>query len=102
MATYLILNLLFIGLALLWILLKKPALSIKRVAATIGILLVFTAVFDAVLIGLDIYTYDYTKTLNLKLVNVPVEDFFYAVMAGLLVPAVWAVQNKKDNHEPKS
>lgn len=102
MATYLILNIVFLGLAAVWLAIKKPPVSIKKVAATIGILLVFTAVFDAFLIGLDIYTYDYAKTLNIQLVNVPIEDFFYALMAGLVVPAVWALQRKKENHESKS
>ena len=102
METYLVLSAVFIGGALLWLLLKKPAISLRRVLTTIGILLVFTAVFDAVLIGLDIYTYDYSKTLNVKLGNVPVEDFFYALMAGILVPAVWVVLGKKGTDETKS
>lgn len=101
METYIILNAVFIGAALLWLLINKPALSYKKVLATVAILLVFTAVFDAVLIGLDIYTYDYSKTLNIKLGNVPVEDFFYAIMAGILVPAVWVVLGKKDKNETK-
>lgn len=91
MATYLILNLLFLaGLALAWVIVK-PRFSTRRVFITVAILLFFTAIFDSLIVGLGIVGYDFTKTLGVFIGKAPVEDFFYAIMAGILIPLVWTI-----------
>ena len=48
-----------------------------------------TAVFDNVIVGLDIVAYDDAKITGLLVPFAPIEDFAYALGAILLVPAVW-------------
>lgn len=99
MATYLILNCIFlVGLALWWYIVK-PAVKPKLVLLTIAILLVFTAVFDSVIVSLGMVDYDYSKTLGILVGTAPIEDFFYALMAGALIPFVWTILGK--NHARK-
>lgn len=100
MATYLILNLVFIIPIAAWMIIRRPSVSWRRILTTIAVLLVFTAVFDSIIIGLGIYTYDYTKTLGILVGNAPIEDFFYAVLAGVIVPIIWSIQ--KGHHETES
>lgn len=100
MATYLILNLVFIAILLVWWLIAKPPVKLRTIGATIGILVIFTAVFDSLIVSLGIVDYDYAKTLGLTIGTAPLEDFFYAILAGALVPAVWSILG--GNHERKS
>lgn len=100
MATYVMLNLIFVLPILAWIFIKRPQLSWRRVGATVAILLIFTAVFDSLIISLGIYTYDYSKTLGILVGSAPIEDFFYAILAGVIVPIIWHIQ--KGTHEAKS
>lgn len=96
MATYLILNCLFLAALALWWLIAKPPVKTKLLLLTVGILLVFTAVFDSFIVGSGIVDYDYSKTLGILVGAAPVEDFFYALLAGILIPLVWNILGK--NH----
>lgn len=89
MATYLILNLVFLGVVVIMLALLRPSIRIKRVLITMAIVLIFTALFDPIIVGLGIVDYDYTKTLGIAIGSAPVEDFFYAVMAAIIVPIAW-------------
>lgn len=86
--TYLLLNLVFIAIALL-LLRIKPRFPSRPWWYTLLVLLILTAVFDSIIVGLDIVSYDTSKTLGILLGNAPVEDFFYAVLACIIVPALW-------------
>lgn len=88
MATYLILNLAFM-LAVFIIARMSFHLPSKAIAVTLLVLLVLTAVFDNVIIGLDIVGYDSSKILGIYIGNAPIEDFMYAILAVMLVPVVW-------------
>ena len=88
MATYLILNLLFI-IAVCLLLRLRPHRPSKSLAVTFITLVVLTAVFDNVIIGLDIVDYDPEKILGIKLLYAPIEDFMYAILAVVLVPTLW-------------
>lgn len=89
MATYLVLNIVFMAVVLI----ALGALGALRWNRTMTwvmvILLVLTAVFDSLIIMAGIVDYDYELLLGLKIGAAPVEDFFYAVLAGVLVPNVW-------------
>ena len=89
MATYLVLNLVFMA-AVLGILWRINALRWnKLMTSLLVLLLVLTAVFDSMIVGLGIVDYDTTKLLGIYIGNAPIEDFFYAVLVVMVVPMVW-------------
>ena len=94
METYLLVNLVF--LAGVWVAFrmrfKKPT---KANMIALVALLVLTAVFDSLIVGFGIVGYDSEKILGLYIGNAPVEDFFYAILAALLIPALWERMEKK-------
>lgn len=88
MTTYLVLNLvLFVSIFLF--LPKQWKLPPKAFWVTLGGLIVLTAVFDPIIVALDIVAYDETKLLGVYWFGAPVEDFFYAVYAAIIVPLIW-------------
>ncbi len=88
MMTYLALNLVFMTLVALVLRLKigKPS---RPIVVTLTALLLLTAVFDNILIALSFIAYDTSKLLGFYLMHAPVEDFMYAILAVMIVPAVW-------------
>lgn len=62
------------------------------------ILLILTAIFDSIIVGSGIVGYNLDKILGLRLGFAPVEDFFYAVLAAIVVPTLWNLfDNKKES-----
>lgn len=88
MMTYLLVNTVFIGLVIiaLRIAIKRPS---RGGLVTLLALLLLTAVFDSLIVGLDIVGYDSDKILGVYIGRAPIEDFFYAILAVILVPALW-------------
>lgn len=93
--TYLLLNLAFLAVAgvIITLLLRRynVRLSWQPIVLTLVILLVFTVVFDSLIIALGIVAYDETKLLGILLWHAPVEDMFYSLLACLLMPALWKI-----------
>lgn len=94
MATYLILNLVFLLVLAVWWAVVRPPAKPRLILLTVAILLVFTAVFDSFIVSFGIVDYEYSKTLGILIGAAPVEDFFYALMAGVLIPLVWNILGK--------
>jgi lycopene cyclase domain-containing protein len=94
MATYLILNLVFIAAVILFLRfpLRRPN---RKALVVLGILLALTTVFDSMLVGFGIVGYDTDKILGLYIGNAPVEDFFYSILAALLIPFLWRLLERK-------
>ncbi len=89
MATYIALNLIFLT-AVLGVLAWRKVLTCGRaVWLTLVVLLVTTIVFDSLLIHLGMFTYPADKILGIHVGLAPIEDLFYALLAGLAVPAIW-------------
>lgn len=88
MATYLILNIVFLIAVIIWlkVSVRKPS---KRAWILLAILLVLTAVFDSLIIHFGIVAYDPEKLLGIYIGKAPIEDFFYAVLAVVIVPHLW-------------
>ena len=86
--TYLILNTVFLVCIVVLIAkyLRKPS---KAWWVMCGTLLVLTAIFDSIIIWAGIVGYDSNKILGLTIGNAPIEDFFYAILAAVIVPALW-------------
>lgn len=64
-------------------------LPLRPLLVTALVLLALTAVFDNVIVGLDLVAYDEAKILGLRVPNAPIEDFSYTLGAVMLVPALW-------------
>lgn len=83
--TYLVLNSIFLGaLAILSIPVFKQLPWRAIFLATLA-LLVITAVFDNVIIGIGIVAYDPELISGLKIGLAPIEDFAYSLAAPLLI-----------------
>jgi lycopene cyclase domain-containing protein len=99
MATYVIVNIVFIAIILL-LLRARPRRPSRASLTTLAILLALTAVFDSIIVGLSIVGYDASKIIGLYIGNAPIEDFFYAVLAVIVVPTLW--QKIGDTHARKN
>lgn len=102
MATYLILNLLFIAIVLTILLFKQSLYLSKTSLITLIVLLVSTAVFDSLIINAGIVGYDSAKNLGIRIGSAPIEDFFYAIMATILIPSTWHYLGKRRDYEKNS
>lgn len=102
--TYLLLNLVFIAVtigilvAVCWK--QRRAMPVRAIVLTTAILLLFTLVFDALIVASGIVDYNYTKTLGITFGPAPVEDLFYALLAGVLIPSLWKLGEGR--YAPKS
>ena len=67
------------------------------VPALIGlvVLVALTVVFDNVIVGSGIVAYDPSRILGLRIGVAPVEDFSYAVVAALALPALWVLLGRR-------
>jgi lycopene cyclase domain-containing protein len=62
---------------------------------SLGILLVFTAIFDNVLIALGFVGYDRALISGIFIGRAPLEDFAYTVAAVVLLPSLWTLLERK-------
>lgn len=72
------------------IILRGVRFSRAALFVTLTALLILTAVFDNVIVGLDIVAYDSAKILGVYVGIAPIEDFIYAILAVAIVPAIWS------------
>jgi lycopene cyclase domain-containing protein len=99
--TYLLLNAVFLIVAALVLAVLVVVAAFRRrpvagrvVAATgiaLAAVLVLTAVFDNIMIGVGLVDYDPSRIAGLRIGLAPIEDFAYPVAAALLLPALWAL-----------
>ena len=61
------------------------------IGITLIVVLIMTAVFDNIMIGVGLVGYDERRISGAFVGNAPVEDFAYAVAAVLLLPALWVL-----------
>lgn len=87
--TYVILS--FVALAGLLLVTARTLRGLpgRPLVLTAVALVALTAVFDNIIVGLDIVAYDESKISGLLVPIAPIEDFAYALGAVLLVPALW-------------
>lgn len=70
---------------------RRMALS----AVTAGVLLFLTAIFDNVMIAVELFTYPDEHLSGVKIGLAPIEDFSYALCAAFLVPAVHTLLRRR-------
>src|SRR4051812_16333799 len=104
MITYLLLNLAFLALVALVAaatLISRRAPRWRVVALAAIPLVVLTAVFDNVLVGVGIVAYDPHLISGLRLGAAPVEDFAYAIAAVVLLPCLWKLLAPRSGGKPR-
>lgn len=69
---------------------RLPEFGSRMLASTIAaaVLIVLTAVFDNVMIGIGLFHYPEEHLSGLRIGLAPIEDFSYPLAAAYLVPAV--------------
>lgn len=92
---YLWLSLAFMVPAVLAAVLMRREIRWGAVALSAVVLLSLTAVFDNVIIGLDIVRYGHEHLTGLYLGLAPLEDFSYSLAAVLLLPAAWHLLRRR-------
>lgn len=94
MFRYALLNAAFLlPVAVVW---WRARLPVRRFVWLLAGMVLLTAVFDSLIIGLDIVRY-YTEHISgIYIGKAPVEDFAYTLAAVILVPALW---RRKHTHE---
>lgn len=97
MATYLIFNLLFLTLLMLFMRVR-PRRPSRGWWVMLVVLLVLTAVFDSLIVYYQVVGYDALKILRIYVGAAPIEDFFYAVAAALIVPTLWVRSGSRRNN----
>ena len=97
--TYLALNLGFgvVLVALLWRWVRGIEWRAYGVAAVA--LVALTLVFDNLIVAFGIVAYDPNKLLGIWVPVAPIEDFGYALLAAVAVPAVWQALGALDQKE---
>jgi lycopene cyclase domain-containing protein len=71
--------------------LSRRAPRWASVGLVLGIVLVMTAVFDNVMIGVGLVGYDAAKISGAFIGIAPLEDFAYAIAAVVLLPSLWCL-----------
>lgn len=89
MATYVIVNLIILGSSLFALWVWGAIRFNKTMAIVIVMLLITTAIFDSLIITFDLCAYNPDNILGIYIIKAPVEDFFYSIAAGIIIPSVW-------------
>jgi lycopene cyclase domain-containing protein len=99
--TYWALNAIFLGVVAIVAIaavLSRRSPAWAAVAITAGVLLVMTAVFDNIMIGIGLVGYDDSLISGAFIGIAPLEDFAYAVAAVVLLPSLWTLLGSHREH----
>lgn len=92
--TYWALNAVFLAVvvvvAVVAVLVRRPPAA-ASVLLGLGVLLVMTAVFDNVMIGIGLVGYNASLISGAFVGIAPLEDFAYAIAAAVLLPSLWCL-----------
>lgn len=95
MMRYVVLNLLVIVVTAVMVYAAKPSKHTrKNMLQTAVIMMLFTAVFDPLIIHFGIVAYNREFTLGINIFGAPIEDFAYSFVAGFLAPLLWSRYEK--------
>ncbi len=94
MSTYLILNIIFV-LTICIIFRIRGQRPTKRAFVIALSLLTLTFIFDSLLVYFHIVEYALDRTIGLRVGLAPIEDYFYPVLALILIPYLWKRLGKR-------
>jgi lycopene cyclase domain-containing protein len=94
--TYTLLNLAFLVPAAVLAVVAAARSSDRRrflraLGLTLVVVLILTAIFDNVMIGIGLVAYDPAHLSGIFVGIAPVEDFSYAVFAAVVLPSLWSL-----------
>jgi lycopene cyclase domain-containing protein len=94
--TYAVLNLVFlVPAAVLAVVAAVRADDRRRflrgLGLTVVVVLVLTAIFDNIMIGVGLVAYDPAHLSGVFVGIAPIEDFSYAVFAAVVLPSLWSL-----------
>jgi lycopene cyclase domain-containing protein len=89
--TYWGLNAIFLAAILIVAILARRRVSWPAIGITAAVLLVMTAVFDNVMIGIGLVAYNESLISGQFVGIAPLEDFAYAIAAIVGLPSLWAL-----------
>ena len=84
-----------VSVAALVVLARAGRRALLPALAGLVVLLALTAAFDNVIVGSGVVAYDDTRILGVRLGVAPVEDFSYAIVAALALPALWVLLGRR-------
>jgi lycopene cyclase domain-containing protein len=96
--TYWALNAFFLGavaIVAIATLVSRRAPRWLAVLIAAGVLLIFTVIFDNVLIGLGFVGYNRALISGVFIGRAPIEDFAYTIAAVVLLPSLWTLLTRK-------
>ena len=85
----------FVGLVVLAAVLSKRSPSWRAIGLSGVVLIIMTAVFDNVIIGVGLVDYDPARFAGVRLGLAPIEDFAYTIAAMFLLPALWRLLERR-------
>ena len=105
--TYAVLSLIFLGLAVVLaavaVLIGHRRPRLRAVGQCMAVLLLLTAIFDTVMIGVGFFTYTDAHLLGARIGLAPVEDFAYPIAGAVLLPSIWvALRARRDSRASRS
>lgn len=98
--TYWLLNLPFLVVAALAGILALRRLSWPALGVTAAVLLVMTAIFDNVMIGVGLVAYEPSLISGAFIGIAPLEDFAYALAAIVGLPSLWELLGRRPRRAP--
>ncbi|UKA50295.1 prenyltransferase [Arthrobacter sp. FW305-123] len=72
----------------------------KAVGLAFAALAVLTAVFDSVMIGMELFHYDASHILGIRIGLAPIEDFAYPLAGVVALPGLWMWLTRKRSSKP--
>jgi lycopene cyclase domain-containing protein len=75
----------------------RPGRRLAALFLTLAVLLVLTAIFDNLIVGFGIVSYDEAKISGALVGVAPLEDFAYTVAAVCALPALWVLLPAKES-----
>lgn len=93
--TNLVLNVLVLAVLLAVSLPVLRRLRVRPLVGAVAVLGALTVVFDTLMIRVGLYVFDPAKILGVRVWGAPLEDFAYAVAAGVAMPVLWTVLGRR-------
>lgn len=93
--TNLVLNVLVLAVLLAVSLPVLRRLRVWPLVGAVAVLGALTVVFDTLMIRVGLYVFDPAKILGVRVWGAPLEDFAYAVAAGVAMPVLWTVLGRR-------
>jgi lycopene cyclase domain-containing protein len=94
MCNYALIDAIFLALAFVISLLTLKVHHVRRWVITLLIMVALTAVFDSIIISLNIVAYEPQHLLGFRIGRAPIEDFGYTIASVIVTPCIWQWQQR--------